>query len=76
MELHENFFTMIAKILATPMMKVQFGRLNQKFQNDPELQSSLQSLKFYTDKLEKDLMMHCKRHPDSKHCKDLSKSKK
>lgn len=68
--INENLFTTIAKMLALPALKANMSRLDKKFKSDPDLQSTIKSIEFHTDELERKLKLHCKRWPDSPHCKD------
>lgn len=74
--LNENIFTSIAKLIARVSMKGVLPRIERELNNDPELKASMLSLKAISDKLELDLKVHCKRHPESKHCKDMGKPSK
>lgn len=69
----ENLFTTIAKMLALSALKTNMNKLNKKFEKDPDLQATIKSMEYHTDELERKIKLHCKRWPDSPHCKDKRK---
>ena len=70
-QIRENIFIKIAKLLATSQIKSKMSKLN----TEPDLQSSIESLKFHLDKADKQLRKICKQHPDYPECKEKGISK-
>lgn len=73
--LHENLFQTIANTIALFQLKRQLPKAMIEAGDDPDLQQTLTALKFHTEELERRLKNHCKRHPESKQCKDKSGNK-
>lgn len=71
--LRENLFVAIAKLLATAALKRNFSK--QDLKNDPNLNATMESLKFHADEFERSLKVLCDRWPDSPRCKEKKKGK-
>lgn len=67
--LHENIFTEIAKWLALAQIKREMPKIMKQMQEDPITVSSLQSLQYHAQQLQKILPDFCKRNPHSNLCK-------
>lgn len=74
-KLQENVFTTIAKALALPLLKSNMNKLKKQFDDDPSLQSTIASIEYHTNELERQLKNFCKMYPESKRCKDKKGSK-
>jgi hypothetical protein len=75
-QLQENLFTTIAKILALNALKRNLGTADKLAKGDQELQTSIESLKYHTQRLEKLLSDVCKRDPTNWRCKEYAKKRK
>lgn len=71
--LRENFFTAIAKLLASTVINRDLTQAKDMVADDPDLQSTLETLHYHYSKLEKTLPAFCKRYPTSPACKNLRK---
>lgn len=71
----ENVFTQIAKLLALAQIKKELPKAIDEFNDNPEMQASLESMKFHADRVEKLLKSICKDDPDYPKCKELNKGK-
>ena len=65
----ENFFTKIAKLLAISQTKRELNKVKGMLDEDPDLQATLDSIKYHYTEFEKKLTSYCERHPDSPMCK-------
>ncbi len=71
--LKENLFASIGKLIASAFIQKDIKKAIRQADNDPELQSTLQSIKYHTDRL-KDLQNnHCQKFPTSPQCKNKKK---
>lgn len=68
-KINENFFTKIAKALLMPDLRKTMKQIEEETENDPEIKASLDSLRFHSEKLEKNLENFCKRNPNAPNCK-------
>ena len=75
-QLQENLFATIAKILAFNALKRNLGTAKELTKGDQELQGSLETLKYHTQRLEKLLKDVCKRDPLNWRCKEYAKNQK
>jgi len=75
-QLQENLFATIAKILAFNALKRNLGTAKELTKGDQELQGSLETLKYHTQRLEKLLKDVCKRDPLNWRCKEYVKNQK
>jgi hypothetical protein len=73
--MQENLFTTIAKLLALNIIKRNIGSAKQLAKGDAEVQTSLESLKFHTQRLEKLLKDLCDRDPTNFRCKEYRPQK-
>lgn len=74
-QLQENIFTQIAKLLAIGQLKKELPKAIKELENNPEVQASLESLKYHADKLDQLLKRRCNDYPDDPKCKQRGKSK-
>ena len=75
-QLQENLFATIAKILAFNALKRNLGTAKELAKGDQELQGSIETLKYHTERLEKMLKDVCKRDPTNWRCKEYAKKRK
>ena len=75
-QLQENLFATIAKILAFNALKRNLGTADKLAKGDQEVQTSIESLKYHTQRLEKLLKDVCKRDPLNWRCKEYAKNQK
>ena len=75
-QLQENLFATIAKILAFNALKRNLGTADELTKGDQEVQTSIESLKYHTQRLEKLLQDVCKRDPLNWRCKKYAKNQK
>lgn len=71
--INENLFTTIGKLISSTLMKKDIRKAIKQADSDPDIQASLESLRFHTEELERLTKAHCARNPDSPHCKDTKK---
>lgn len=69
----ENFFTNLAKSILFPKLKRDLTAAISKMEQDPDLASTLESLKYWSEKADEDLKNVCKRNPNSPLCKEKGK---
>jgi antitoxin component YwqK of YwqJK toxin-antitoxin module len=72
-KLRENIFTEIGKLLSLSTIKKDLDKARDLVEEDPDLQETMETLKYHYAKLEKSLPEFCKRYPDSPACKNLRK---
>jgi hypothetical protein len=71
--INENLFTTIGKLIASTLSKKDIKKAIKQADEDPEIQSTLQSLEYHTKELDRLTKAHCARVPDSPNCKDNKK---
>lgn len=67
----ENMFSAIAKLLTKFAVRKELG----KAMDDPNLQSSIESLRWHAEEAERQLKNLCRDYPELDKCKKLSKGK-
>lgn len=72
----ETFFVQIAKLLALPSVMSNLKRAEKIMDNDPELQSYIDTAQFHLKQVKDRLPDYCKRHPNSQLCKTYIQPKK
>ena len=73
--LRENIFTQIAKLLALSQLKKEIPKAIKELEGNPEVQASLESLKYHVQEADDLLTYLCKKYPDNPKCKQKGKSK-
>lgn len=69
----ENFFATLAKSLLLPKLEKELGSAITKMEEDKDLASTLESLKYWANKADADLKYVCKKNPNSPLCKEKGK---
>lgn len=73
--LQENLFTTIGKILALTQLKRNLGKAEKMTKGDTEIQTTLQSMEYHAQRLEKLLKSICQRNPLDSRCKEYRQQK-
>lgn len=73
--LQENMFTQIAKLIASSLVKMKLDKAMRELSDDPNIQSSIQSMKYHAEAAQRALERICKDHPEHDGCKQRGKSK-
>lgn len=71
--LQENIFAEIGKLLSLSRIQKDLDKAKDLVEDDPDLQETMETLKYHYSKLEKTLPEFCKRYPNSPACKNLRK---
>lgn len=71
--LRENLFVEIGKLLALSQLKRNLPKAMREVEDDMSLKSTLESLQFHANELDRQLKNHCARYPNSSICKEKSK---
>lgn len=71
--LQENLFATIAKIITQTSLKKNLNQAMREAENDMDLKTTISSLQYHVNELERLEKIHCQRYPDSKQCKDKAK---
>lgn len=66
----ENFFTTLAKTLALGQLRKELPKAIKEMESEQDLASTLESLKYWTDKADAGLKKVCKDNPNSVLCKE------
>lgn len=72
-KIHENIFAEIGKLLSLSKIQKDLDKAKDMVEEDPDLQETMETLKYHYAKLEKTLPEFCKRYPNSPACKNLRK---
>ena len=75
LKLQENVFTQIAKLIATSMVKMNLSKAMKDIEHDPNIQASIESMKYHAAEAERMLKLLCKTNPDHAKCKEKETSK-
>ena len=71
--LRENLFTELGKLIATAALKYKLTMGDMR--NDPDLNSTLESLEFHSKEAERKLKSLCNRNPEHPKCKEKKEGK-
>lgn len=69
----ENFFTNLALSILSPKLERELTNAISKMEEEQDLASTLESLKYWSKKANEDLKNLCKRNPNSPLCKEKGK---
>ncbi len=69
-KLQENVFVTIGKLITTALLRKALNKATREAGTDMNLKTTLESLKYHNDELERILKSKCKTYPDSPGCKD------
>lgn len=72
-KLQEGFFAEIGKLLSLSSIQKDLDKAKGMLDDDPDLQETMETLKYHYSKLQKTLPDFCKKYPDSPACKNLKK---